>query len=48
MVYSTRSWSRYLKGGPSRLSHEHPVLIDKYVEGKEIEGWTPWLTERTC
>ena len=36
MVYSDEELLKYLKEAV-KLSHEHPVLIDKYVEGKEIE-----------
>ncbi|MGN0659472.1 MAG: carbamoyl-phosphate synthase large subunit [Emergencia sp.] len=36
VVYSDEELLKYLKEAV-RLSHEHPVLIDKYVEGKEIE-----------
>ncbi len=36
VVYSDEELDKYLKEAV-KLSHEHPVLIDKYVEGKEIE-----------
>ena len=36
VVYSDEELVKYLKEAV-KLSHEHPVLIDKYVEGKEIE-----------
>lgn len=36
VVYSDEELLKYLKEAV-KLSHEHPVLIDKYVEGKEIE-----------
>ncbi len=36
VVYSDGELLKYLKEAV-RLSHQHPVLIDKYVEGKEIE-----------
>ena len=36
VVYSDDELKRYLKEAVA-LSEEHPVLIDKYVEGKEIE-----------
>jgi len=36
VVYSDEELLKYLKEAVN-LSHEHPVLIDKYVEGKEIE-----------
>ncbi|MCI9476947.1 MAG: carbamoyl-phosphate synthase (glutamine-hydrolyzing) large subunit [Emergencia sp.] len=36
VVYSDEELRKYLKEAV-KLSHEHPVLIDKYVEGKEIE-----------
>ena len=36
VVYSDAELDKYLKEAV-KLSHEHPVLIDKYVEGKEIE-----------
>ncbi len=36
VVYSDDELLKYLKEAV-KLSHEHPVLIDKYVEGKEIE-----------
>ncbi|MCB6367779.1 ATP-grasp domain-containing protein, partial [Intestinibacillus massiliensis] len=35
-VYSDVELKRYLKEAVS-ISTEHPVLIDKYVQGKEIE-----------
>ena len=36
VVYSDEELDKYLKEAV-KLSHEHPVLIDKYIEGKEIE-----------
>ncbi len=36
VVYSDEELLKYLKEAV-KLSHEHPVLIDKYIEGKEIE-----------
>ena len=36
VVYSDEELRKYLKEAV-KMSHEHPVLIDKYVEGKEIE-----------
>ena len=36
VVYSDVELKRYLKEAVS-ISTEHPVLIDKYVQGKEIE-----------
>lgn len=36
VVYSDEELMKYLKEAV-KLSHEHPVLIDKYIEGKEIE-----------
>ena len=36
VVYSDEELNRYLKEAVS-LSHDHPVLIDKYVEGIEFE-----------
>ncbi len=36
VVYNDDELLKYLKEAV-KLSHEHPVLIDKYIEGKEIE-----------
>lgn len=36
VVYSDEELQKYLKEAVN-LSHEHPVLIDKYVEGKEMD-----------
>ncbi len=36
VVYSDEELHKYLKGAVS-LSTEHPVLIDKYIQGKEVE-----------
>jgi carbamoyl-phosphate synthase large subunit len=36
VVYNDEELNKYLKEAVS-LSHEHPVLIDKYVEGKEMD-----------
>ena len=36
VVYSDEELKKYLKEAV-RMSHEHPVLIDKYVEGREMD-----------
>lgn len=36
VVYSDAELKKYLKEAV-RMSHEHPVLIDKYVEGREMD-----------
>ncbi len=36
VVYSDEELDKYLKEAV-RMSHEHPVLIDQYIEGKEMD-----------